>query len=195
MTIEARNAIVAKMLTVPGIGNVHGFERYAKALADFAAIFTDTGRVIGWIVERVSWRDAPGSTTHTVIDYRWRIRGYMSLDDATQSELAFHALIDQLAAAFRADERLGDAVDTTIVDGRAGLQLDDAGNVKFAGILCHGARLSLVTRCTFEVGAEPGDDFALAGIEWDMIEPHDDAGGMGPPGDTDASDTVTIPVI
>lgn len=190
MTIAVRNAIAAKMLTVPGIGQVHGFERYTEELAKFKAIYVDAGRVLGWFIRRAGWREKTGSTGHTVITYRWDIRGYMSLQDDLQSELAFDALVDQLAAAFRNDEFLGGAVDTTFTDGDAGLQLEDGGPVMFAGILCHSARLALFTRCTFEIGETAADDFAIAGIDWDMLEPLDIDGGLGPAGDIDASDTV-----
>lgn len=105
----------------------------------------------------------------------------MSLDDETQSELAFDNLIEAARDAFREDETIGGAVETTTVDGQAGLQLDDSGPSMFAGVLCHHARLSLATIGSAEVGGEVIDDFVTGDVKWDQAPPD---------GNTDAEDTI-----
>jgi hypothetical protein len=82
---------------------------------------------------------------HAVIA-RWALRGYMALDDSAASEKTFDDLVEALIAAFRADDSLGGVVDSCIIGDIAGLQLDEAGPVMLAGVLCHGARLTLRTR-------------------------------------------------
>lgn len=144
---QIRDAIVAKMNGIAGIGRVHGFERYAKREADFVALFKSTDKVLGWIVRRVATREISRIVGRSIVTHRWQIRGYMSLDDATQSEVAFDTLIEAVRDAFRADETLGGLIDDTVADGDvAGVQVDDSGPVFFGGVLCHGARLTLNTR-------------------------------------------------
>lgn len=144
-----RAAIVAKLMTVPGIGLVHDYERYAKAEKDFRDIYKSGERILGWHVRRVTTRETSKIVGRHEGLIGWRIRGYMSIDDVAQSELEFDALIEAVRAAFRSDQTLGGSVDSIVTpDGQhlAGLQLDDSGPVMFAGVLCHGCTLSLTTR-------------------------------------------------
>jgi hypothetical protein len=78
----------------------------------------------------------------------WQIRGFMGLDDATQSELVMEDLIDALRDRFRADSTLGGVITKTGALGSTkdrGIQLEDFGPVLFGGVLCHGARIGLNT--------------------------------------------------
>lgn len=155
---EIRSAIAAKLQTVPGIGTVHAFERYAEQSPKFKELFVVDGKVKGWIVRRVSWRREPFSNERRMVITRWQIRGYASLIDAEQSELAFDLVLDAIAAAFDADETLGDLLYATDADNLAGLQLEDSGPVLLANVLCHSARLALTTVHLVEIGAEYGSD-------------------------------------
>jgi hypothetical protein len=78
---------------------------------------------------------------------KWRISGFLSLDDANQSEIVFDNLVEAVCDAFRADETLGGLIAGTVMDNPnvAGIQVEDSGPVMFAGVLCHSARLVLYT--------------------------------------------------
>ncbi|MFP3943812.1 MAG: hypothetical protein ACLFWF_07965 [Alphaproteobacteria bacterium] len=166
-----RDAIKAKMLTVPNIGVVHTYQRYAEFEDKFKSFYVTGEALLGWHIRRVRRQELAHTATFTAVIEQWRITGYMALDDAGASELAFDTLIDNLAAAFRNDETLGGAVDSTFVDGQAGLQLDTSEPVMFAGVLCHAARGSLATRTTEEFSGTL-DTFETANIKTDM-EPQD----------------------
>lgn len=145
-----RAAIVANMQTVPDLGQVHAYERFAKQDAAFRDLYKSGDRILGWNVRRVSTRETSAVMGRYHGQIGWRIRGFMSIDDAAASEQAFDSLIDALRDAFRADETLGGAVESTLnpSNDEVGLQLDDSGPVMFAGVLCHGCTLSLTTLYT-----------------------------------------------
>ena len=144
-----RAAIVAKLKTVAGIGQVHAYERYAKTDKDFREIYAANDRVLGWHVRRVARREG-AEFNETMTD--WELRGFMSLEDAAASELAFDDLVDLIGDAWRADPTLGGLVlyprDTALVVP----ELADAGPAMFAGVLCHSARLKLTTRTVRDAG-------------------------------------------
>ncbi|MBH03977.1 MAG: hypothetical protein CMP08_07620 [Xanthomonadales bacterium] len=143
-----RSTITETLQGIPAIGRVHDYERYASAKADLKALYEYEGQIRGWFVRRAGAAETMPDTRlgRTAVDNRWQIRGYMSLADAEASERAFDALVATIQAAFRTDETLGGVVNTTFFQDRAGIQVDDLGPVLFAGVLCHGARLSLRTR-------------------------------------------------
>lgn len=152
--ILIRTAIVTRMESISDIGVVQPYERYAKDLNRLRDLYAWQNQVRGWFVRRAGWRETCQEGELRTIDNRWQIRGYMSLDDSEETELVFDALVHTIHEAFRSDETLGGIVDSLWTDQVAGVQGDDIGPVMFAGVLCHGARLSLVTR-HHEVG--PGE--------------------------------------
>lgn len=152
---QIRTAIVNKMKTVPDIGKVHSYQRYEANATALAGLYrTSIGGVEqlrGWYVTRVGTVQSSPGTGRYVINHRWRIRGFMGLDDARTSELTFDDLIDAARLAFRDDETLGGVVAGTALDqtgnqaSPAGLQLDEQVPVMFAGVLCHSAAMTLNT--------------------------------------------------
>ena len=155
-----REAIRDRVASVPNIGIVHDYERYAERLSDLKPLYQYKGahdaEIRGWFIRRVSARRQWIDTYDRRVLTNWRIRGYMSFVDATASEKAFDGLIDAMAEAFRADPTLGGAVDSiNITDGAsAGLQLESAEPVVFGGILCHSATLGLTTQ---EIETDAGE--------------------------------------
>jgi hypothetical protein len=145
-----RAAIVAKALTVPGIGIVHDRERYAQMTDRLKALYAQDGIINGWYLRRISTQETSGAIGRWETIHRWRLRGFRSFVDDAGSELAFDEVIEAMRDAFRDDETLGGAVITTVVGAGdsaiAGLQVDEAGSVMFAGVLCHAATLTLYTR-------------------------------------------------
>lgn len=146
-----RAAIVACLNTVPSIGVVQRFERNASDMARLKALYWSAplNQLRGWYVRRVATAESGNRQAHTVEQMRWRITGFLAFDDANESELVFDELIESVRNAFAQDETLGGTVDQcsdpSSADGVTGIQLDDAGPVMFAGVLCHACRLSLTT--------------------------------------------------
>jgi hypothetical protein len=138
-----RDAIVATISSVPNIGNVFSFERYAASEKAFRDLYESAGQVRGWHVRRTA-RVETGA--HGEVRTTWEIRVFWSLSDADESELAFDDAIDAVIDAFRADPRLGGVVFTPLEDQPDVPEIIDSGPVKFAGVLCHSARLRHVTR-------------------------------------------------
>jgi len=152
MTVAAvRTAIVAKLNAVSGIGVVHAYERYSKDNARLKQLYcvTPDAPLLGWFIRRPNTHETGNLQSNTVEVIRWRIQGMMALDDANQSELIFDNLIESVRDAFAQDESLGGVVDQCSEPGNDSgetcIQVDDAGPVMFAGVLCHAARLGLTT--------------------------------------------------
>lgn len=150
---DVRNAIKAKLEAIAGIGVVHSYERLATRVAELKALYVSNGKLLGWHVRRISTAETSPSVGRWTIDHRWQIRGFMAIDDATASELAFDDLIEAIRDAFRADETLGGLIKgTQVPPPTINVQLIEHGPVMFADVLCHGARLGLATR-HFRTGA------------------------------------------
>lgn len=148
-TETTRAAIVATMQAVPDVGVVHDRERYAATHAALRALYVvDTAageQLRGWHVRRLAFRVERNGANRRRVFTTWRIRGFMALQDAAESELVFDALVDAVRAALDTDSSLGGAVMSTLHDGEPGPQLDSSGPVMFAGVLCHSADLRLIT--------------------------------------------------
>lgn len=145
---EIRNAIAVRIAAVPNVGKVHAFERFAKAEKEFRTLYESSGKILGWNVRRVTKKTASPALGRWQVTNGWQIKGFMSLDDAGNSELVFDNLVEEIGEAFRLDETLGGLIDGTVLDSPdvSGIQVDDSGPVMFAGVLCHSARLALYTR-------------------------------------------------
>jgi len=196
---QIRAAIGAVMNAVPNIGIVHPYERYAKREPDLATLYfwsaDDHPRQLrGWIIRRVATRELDHSTAKTRVEVDWEIRGWMSLVDETQSEIVMDGLVEELRNAFRRDPTLGGLLDAPIVAGQpVGPQLVESQPYMFAGILCHGVRLTLTTAYLQSLAADSAglDDFEVFHANWD-VRPF--AGITSIPADdtADATDTVTL---
>ena len=145
---DIRTALVTVLQDVGGIGVVHGFERYANDLGKLKAHYlwtnpaTNEPEIRGWFLRRLSTAEGEGQRV-----VGWRVQGYLSLEDGAASELEFDALIERIGEAFRDRETLIEHVFLNSANGDVdGLQVDESGPVIFAGVLCHGAQLRLVTR-------------------------------------------------
>ncbi len=148
-TSAIRAAIVATLETVPGVGRVHAYQRYAHSLQALGQLYrAPDGQLRGWNVSRVATSEVGNIQARTVEVIRWRLFGVMALDDSAASELAFDDLVEGVRDAFAANETLGGTVDQCTDpqgDGESCVQVDDISPGKFADVLCHLARLSLLT--------------------------------------------------
>lgn len=147
-----RAAIKAKFVAVSGMGTVHDYERYLKDQSKLASLYVNAAqgtRVYGWNIRRPRTVEMLVSTGRNFQDHYWRMRGYMSLDDGDGSEKLFDIQIEAIRDAFRSDPTLGGVCDTQFNEqnaGQGGVQVEEHEPVLFCGVLCHAARLSLITR-------------------------------------------------
>ena len=144
-----RSAIVAKLRTVAGISSVHAFERNAKNDAGFRELYAAGDSVVGWHVRRVARRE---SSVDNEVFTDWEIRGFLGIEDASETELQFDTLLDGICDAWRADPTLGGAVLYPRGDAMSVPAISDAGPVLFAGVLCHSVRMKLTTRHVLDAG-------------------------------------------
>lgn len=149
-----RAAIVAMHQAVPGVGQVHDRERYLRTEDKFSELYVydpaggAARQLRGWWWRRVSTEEKTIGTGTTMNVHTWQCRGYMALNDAEASELAFDELIEAFRAAVRADPSIGGVCEQSPYmdgDGTDGVQVVDAGPVTFCGVLCHSAVLQLRT--------------------------------------------------
>lgn len=155
---DSRAALLALLRAVPAVGVVHSNERFASNETGFksAYLFAHQGsgvdafdvepHIRGWYLRRTG-------TSETTVNGRifnehtWTIRGYLSFKDAISSELIFDELIERMRDAVRHSTTLGlpGLVGAKAFEER-GMQVESAGPVLFAGVLCHSAALQLKTR-------------------------------------------------
>jgi hypothetical protein len=133
-----RAAIAAKIASLPDIGIVHDYERWAADSAKFIEFFTATiggvSQIRGWEISR---KKAVEDTTSTR-GHIYLIKGYMGLKDAAATEKTFNGLIEEIALAFRRSQSLGGA---TL--GHDFIQVQTIEARMFGSVLCHCAELSI----------------------------------------------------
>jgi len=144
-TAAVRTALVDLVSGIAGIGTVHDRERYAARESDLATLYKQPDdTLLGWHVRRLAVLGRESLPSGRVLaTTRWIVRGFSSFRDGASSEIAFDALLDAIVAAEAADPTLGGTVRGLPVEGRSGMQIAESGPVMFAGVLCHGARLTL----------------------------------------------------
>lgn len=148
---QIRDKIAAMMNSVDGVGKVHTYQRYTRQNSGLVDLYKDaaSGRLLGWNVSKTATREAYIDIGRWVLDHDWKIRGFMALDDADATEETFDTLIESIRDVFRADPTMGDLIFNTVIEeknNQAGMQVEEAGPVLFAGVLCHSARIGLTTR-------------------------------------------------
>ena len=149
---EIRAAIKAKIETVPDRGLVHEYEPYFKDPSKLVAKYKDAGgRIFGWHIRRVATRELLDSIARWHVFHSWRIRGFMGIEEADQTEKLFDTTIELIRDAFRADDDLGALLfDTTATNAPApkeiGIQVLQHQPALFCGVLCHHAELGLTTQ-------------------------------------------------
>lgn len=151
MSLETiRDALVAVMAGIPDMGAVHAWERYDKEAGRLLAHYTvevdGKRQVRGWFVRRAKTGTTRQAGKAFFDRHAWEIRGYMGIEDATQSERVFDGLVEALRGALLADLTLGGVVmPPERRDDGPELTLE-TGPVLFAGVLCHSASLQIVTK-------------------------------------------------
>ncbi len=176
-TIRLAIGVVCKR--VPDIGIVQPYERYVKTENKFRALYQvgeePQREIRGWFIRRGATRRAAYLRSQVKVEHDWQIRGFLGLQDEKASEIIMDGLVESLAREFLRDLSLGGTVDAARDDGQPlGAQLVESGPYMFAGVLCHGVRLDLMTRHV--ESAMPSEDSPRPGIfetfhaNWDIPE-------------------------
>lgn len=109
------------MATIPAIGRVHAYRRNITTEAERNAMFKDeaTGMIRAWDITRESTTSSDRTVGGTDDLHTLVIRGFMSISDKDQSDLAFQNLIEAVRAALRVKRNLnGKVIDSTPVQAR-----------------------------------------------------------------------------
>jgi hypothetical protein len=135
---DIRAAIVAKVQAVAGIGKVHAYERFAVQQSKLKELYAFEDRILGWNVSRASFKKTMIGDGLFLVRSNWKVRGFMSLDDARETELLFDALADQLQAKLANDPTFNKLA-AWVPDYELKAELEP---VMFCGILCHSATIT-----------------------------------------------------
>ena len=163
---KIRAAIKATLEKVPNSGVIHEYERFSKDPKSFSAMYLKNNALLGWHIRRLNISEQKFSSMYNRVTITWRIRGFAGLVDGAGSELVFDELIDNIRAAFRRlpvlCDQAGEELAKTVVNGQAGVQVQNSEPVMFAGVLAHRVTLALTTEHLEEI--EPViSDFAELG--------------------------------
>jgi hypothetical protein len=141
----ARTAVYNAVNGVTGAGMVYDYERWAAEWPAFLALFKTTvsgvTQIRGW---EVCYRGFSAETPRTFGEvrqrrHRFRVQGYMGLEDSAKSEKTFAALTESVANAIDGDATL---------QGNTFLETADAEIATleprlFGGTLCHYAEINV----------------------------------------------------
>ena len=133
-----RSGVYTALAGISDIGKVYDYRRFNANYAEFLNLFKATidgaDQVRGWQISRKSGREDDSSVkTHI-----FRIEGFFGLSDANATEKTFNALIESVAAAFRANKTLSgaalghDFIQAAIIEERV-----------FGSVLCHFCELNV----------------------------------------------------
>ena len=136
-----RDAIYNTVSGVAGTGIVHKFQRFATQESKLRELYISNGKLRGWHISRPA-RGLIRTDFERRFDLSdtWLLRGFLALADGNESELEFDTVLDNLHAALLADPTLGGRVEYTAVSSLSA-NIQDAGPVMFAGVLCHSAKI------------------------------------------------------
>jgi len=137
-TAAIRDAIVDKVTAISGIGKVHGYERYTAQQTKLKELFESNNRILGWVARRASFRKTQLGDAVFMLRSNWELHGYMSLDDASQTEIIFDALVDLVQATLSNDPTFG-GIGNYVPDYEIKAELDP---VMFCGVLCHSVKIN-----------------------------------------------------
>lgn len=128
--------------TVPARGTVHDYVRWYKdqpAMLTLFAVSSPSEQIRFWDISRVRTSEKHQVSVANTRTYTFRVRFFMSLNDASATEKTFQGLLELVCAVFRNVPTFnGLAVDSTP------LQVDSVGHVQVGDVLCHMAECSIM---------------------------------------------------
>ncbi len=121
------------LLATSGVGTlVYKYEVYTDDWAEFINKFKTDDKVKGFEVYRRATPEATETSRTNKRDHNFLIRGYYSLGGDGVTMIAFQALVEAIATAFRTKPDLDG---TTLTN--TPLQIDVIENRMFGSVLCH----------------------------------------------------------
>ncbi len=147
--LEIVTDIKAKMDAVTDVGVVHKYYRWNKGWKEFIEYFTYTPtnqpkQIRGWEITRISGAEHKRGVYFR--HYKFRLSGYMSLQDASETDIEFQGLIDEVCNAFRNVEDQGGAT-WYYMDGDnetdSSPQIPVIKPKMFGNVLCHTTEIIL----------------------------------------------------
>ncbi len=148
--LEILADIEAKLETVNDVGIVHDYFRWNKSWKEFIELFhfgptTQSKQIRGWEITRT------GVTEHHRGCYfrhhKFRLSGYMSLQDRSATDKIFQALVDEVCNVFRnADGPEGSTWYYMNGDDEASSppQVPIIKPKMFGNVLCHTTEITLI---------------------------------------------------
>lgn len=138
------NQIIVRLSQIPNIGCVHNYQRNLNTDEDVYAEFYDQNlkRVNAWTVSREAFSDTQGTNIENIKRSVLVLRGYMAVEDKKTTELLFQKVIDDISAAFRPQDNLGETVELIEPIQARNIGYTMLGN----SIQCHAAELTLLVQ-------------------------------------------------
>lgn len=137
--------IAAKLATVTGIGIIHKYERQVADQAKFILLFKDsTGKICGWEITRRSATEHQRGAYYR--HHQMVLKGYMGLQDAAETSIAFQELCDEVCAVFRGAEPETAApwyYNNGDDETAAPAQVEAINDRMFGSVLCHCAEIAV----------------------------------------------------
>lgn len=122
--------------TVPNIGNTFSYIRWNKdwpaMLTLFKTTIGGTPQIRFWDISRTKTLEVNKVSKENLRTYTFRIRGFMSLDDANASETTFQNLIELVCAKFRNVPTLNGTAENI-----SPLSVAMVGHCMVGDVLCH----------------------------------------------------------
>lgn len=164
-TTNIRNAIVGKLTAITGIGKVHSYERYAVQQSKLKELFEFNTRILGWVARRAGFKKIAIADAIFTLRSNWEIRGYMSLDDAAETEILFDTLVDLVQLTLSNDPTFG-GIGNYVPDYEIKATLEP---VMFCGVLCHSVTLSFDSLHDEEASIDTAlNDFLILNAQYDV---------------------------
>jgi hypothetical protein len=127
--------------TVPNVGNVYSYRRWAADEATFKKLFTTGSQILVWTITResteISDEEESSHDFHAIV-----IRGWMGTKDEDATERTFQSLVESVRSAFQTNRTLfdGTSYNAEFSDRVRARKVD---YVKYGEYLCHYAELEL----------------------------------------------------
>ena len=142
--------IKAKLEEIAGIGRVYDYERQVVDLGKFIGLFQDNaGKICGWEITRAQVTEKWLTSVYEAQN-RMVVRGYMGLQDAVKSSVAFQTLVNAVRAKFRAAQPANPNQGFIYQDGdspdHSPVQVPVIGDRMYGAVLCHYVEIHIAVK-------------------------------------------------
>lgn len=138
----AIRAAIVGLLNSVKVGEFHPKERYAKNQRDMVKLYGET--INGGFIRLTSRKRSKLYEGRNKITLRYQITYLHFFSDDNDSQITFEDNLEAFDDAFMATDIIEPLTDASHwTDDGAGLAVDDAQPVMFAGVLCHRALMTI----------------------------------------------------